>query len=167
MAKVELETLFLVGNHRIPITHIPIKINKPLRPSRLFSNLLTYLKKSSVTIVRIYTLYEPLRSFFYIGSFIFFIKLMAVLRFLYYYFSGSGTGHIQSLILSGALLTIGFQMWVLGILADLISINRRLSEEILYRMKRNDQLASDYTNRPPNRLLRNLLPSKKVRTSAI
>jgi hypothetical protein len=90
-----------------------------------------------------------------------------VLRFLYYYFSGSGTGHIQSLILSGALLTIGFQMWVLGILADLISINRRLSEEILYRMKRNDQLASDYPNRPPNRLLRNLLPSKKVRTSAI
>jgi glycosyltransferase involved in cell wall biosynthesis len=162
-----LETLFLVENHRIPITHIPIKINKPLRPSRLFSNLLTYLKKSSVTIVRIYTLYEPLRSFFYIGSFIFFIGLMAVLRFLYYYFSGSGTGHIQSLILSGALLTIGFQMWVLGILADLISINRRLSEEILYRMKRNDQLASDYPNRPPNRLLRNLLPSKKVRTSAI
>lgn len=162
-----LETLFLAGNHRIPITHIPIKVNKPRRPSRLFSNLLTYLKKSSVTIVRIYTLYEPLRSFFYIGSVIFFIGVLAVVRFLCYYFTGSGAGHIQSLILSGALLTIGFQMWVLGILADLISINRKLSEEILYRMKRSENLFSEHGNRGTNRTLRNLLPSKKVRTSVV
>jgi glycosyltransferase involved in cell wall biosynthesis len=162
-----LETLFLVGNHRIPIMHLPIKINKPLRPSRLFSNLSTYLKKSFVTILRMYTLYEPLRSFFYIGSFIFSIGLVAVFRFLYYYFTGAGSGHVQSLILGGAFLTIGFQMWVVGILADLISINRRLSEEILYRMKRNDNLLAEHSDRPANRTLRNLLPSKKVRSSAI
>jgi hypothetical protein len=162
-----LETLFLAGNHRIPITHVPIKINKPLRPSRLFSNLPTYLKKSSATILRIYTLYEPLRSFFYMGSFFCFIGLLAVLRFLYYYFTGSGSGHVQSLILSGALLTIGFQMWVLGILADLISINRRLSEEILYRLKRRDPSLLEHTDRSSSRLLRNLLPSKKVKTSAV
>ena len=162
-----LETLFLAGNHRIPITHVPIKINKPLRPSRLFSNLLTYLKKSSVTILRVYTLYEPLRSFFYMGSFICFIGLLAVLRFLYYYFTGSGAGHLQSLVLSGALLTIGFQMWVLGILADLISINRRLSEEILYRMKRKDPTSLEQNDRSSSRLLRNFLLSKKIKTSAV
>jgi glycosyltransferase involved in cell wall biosynthesis len=162
-----LETLFLVGNHRIPIADVPIKVNRPSRPSRLFSNLWTYLKKSSVTIVRIYTLYEPLRSFFYIGSVIFFIGMLVVLRFLYYYFTGSGAGHIQSLILSGALLTIGFQMWVLGILADLISINRRLSEEILYRIKRNDNPWPQQSSRPTNGTLRHLLPSNKVRSSAV
>ena len=162
-----LETLFLAGNHRIPIVDVPIKVNRPRRPSRLFSSLWTYLKKSSVTIVRIYTLYEPLRSFFYFGSVIFFIGILAVLRFLYYYFTGSGAGHIQSLILSGALLTIGFQMWVLGILADLISINRRLSEEILYRIKRNDNSLAEHSDRPANRTLRNLRPCKKVKGSAV
>jgi glycosyltransferase involved in cell wall biosynthesis len=162
-----LETLFLAGNHRIPIAHVPIKVNEPRRPSRLFSNLLTYLKKSSVTIIRIYTLYEPLRSFFYIGSVIFLIGVIAIVRFLCYYFSGLGAGHIQSLILSGALLTIGFQMWVLGILADLISINRKLSEEILYRMKRSENLFLEHGNRAISRSLRNLLPPKKVRTSTV
>jgi glycosyltransferase involved in cell wall biosynthesis len=162
-----LETLFLAGNHRIPITQVPIQVNKPLRPSRLFSNLLTYLKKSSATILRMYTLYEPLRSFFYTGSFIFAVGLLAVFRFLYYYFTGAGSGHVQSLILSGALLTIGFQMWVVGILADLISINRRLSEEILYRLKRNDPALAEQANGARSRPLRNLLPSKKIKTSAV
>jgi len=160
-----LETLFLAGNHRIPISHVPIQVNKPLRPSRLFSNLLTYLKKSSATILRMYTLYEPLRSFFYAGSFIFAIGLVAVLRFLYYYFTGAGSGHVQSLVLSGALLTIGFQMWVVGILADLISINRRLNEEILYRLKRNDPVLVEHASETLGRPLRNLLRSKKIKTS--
>jgi glycosyltransferase involved in cell wall biosynthesis len=162
-----LETLFLAGNHRIPIAYIPIKVNRPQRPSRLFSNLLTYLKKSLATILRIYTLYEPLRSFFYIGSLAIIMGMVMVLRFLWYYFSGLGAGHIQSLILSGALMTIGFQMWVLGILADLISINRRIGEEILYRMKRNDYLGGQYASIGKGRLLRNLLPAKKSRTSSV
>ena len=162
-----LETLFLAGNHRIPIAHIPIRVNEPRRPSRLFSNLLTYLKKSSGTIIRIYTLYEPLRSFFYIGSILFSIGILAVARFLGYYFTGSGAGHVQSLILSGALLTIGFQMWVLGILADLISINRKLSEEILYRVKRSEIPPLEQGNRTATRGIRNLLPPKKVRASTI
>jgi glycosyltransferase involved in cell wall biosynthesis len=162
-----LETLFLAGNHRIPIAHIPIKINRPKRPSRLFSSLLTYLKKSFGTIVRIYTLYEPLRSFFYFGSLVLCLGILTVMRFLWYYFSGMGAGHIQSLILSGVLMTIGFQMWVLGILADLISISRKISEEILYRMKRSDNLIGQQTNTAKSQLLRNLIPSKKARTSSV
>jgi hypothetical protein len=109
---------------------------------------------------------ERLR-FFYIGSIIFFIGILAVARFIGYYLAGSGAGHIQSLILSGALLTIGFQMWVLGILADLISINRKLSEEILYRMKRSENPPLEPGNRTMTRSLRNLLPPKKVRASTV
>jgi glycosyltransferase involved in cell wall biosynthesis len=151
-----LETLFLAGNHRIPIAHVPIKVNLPNRPSRLFSSLLTYLQKSFGTIVRIYTLYEPLRSFFYFGSLVLVIGILVVIRFLWYYFLGMGAGHIQSLILSGVLMTIGFQMWVLGILADLISINRKISEEILYRMKRSDSVGGHHNITTKIWSLRNL-----------
>jgi glycosyltransferase involved in cell wall biosynthesis len=131
-----LETIFLAGSQRIPVAHVPITVNRPLRPSRLFSSIRSYLKKATGTILRIYTLYEPLKTFFYVGAVLGAIGMMGVLRFLYFYAGGHGGGHVQSLVLSGALLTIAFQVWMLGILADLISINRRLSEEILYRVRR-------------------------------
>jgi glycosyltransferase involved in cell wall biosynthesis len=131
-----LETIFLAGSQRIPVAHVPIVVNKPLRPSRLFSSIRSYLKKATGTIVRIYTLYEPLKTFFYVGTVIGGIGILGVARFIYFYAIGQGGGHVQSLVLSGVLLTIAFQVWMLGILADLISINRRLSEEILYRVRR-------------------------------
>jgi glycosyltransferase involved in cell wall biosynthesis len=131
-----LETIFLAGSQRIPIAHVPIVVNKPLRPSRLFSSIRGYLKKATGTILRIYTLYEPLKTFFYVGSVLALIGVLGVGRFLYFYAIGQGGGHVQSLVLSGVFLTIAFQVWMLGILADLISINRRLSEEILYRVRR-------------------------------
>jgi glycosyltransferase involved in cell wall biosynthesis len=132
-----LETIFLAGSQRIPIAHVPIGVNKPLRPSRLFANIRSYLKKATATILHIYTLYEPLRTFFYIGAALGVVGALGIGRFLYFYAIGQGGGHIQSLVLSGALVTIAFQVWMLGVLADLISINRRLSEEILYRVRRN------------------------------
>lgn len=159
-----VETIIQAGNHRIPVVHVPIKVNKPARPSRLFSNLFTYLKRSSTTILRIYTLYEPLRSFFYIGAFIFFIGVLGVLRFLYFYLIGAGMGHVQSLVLSGALLIIGFQVWMLGILADLISINRRLNEEVLYRLKKNRVTLKDSE---PSQMPRNHLSLKEIRRKAV
>jgi glycosyltransferase involved in cell wall biosynthesis len=133
-----LETVIQAGKHQMAVVHVPVQANGPERPSRLFSNLAVYLKRSIATILRIYVLYEPLRTLFYVGGVIFFVGALGLLRFLYFYFTGSGEGHIQSLIISAALLAIGFHVWVLGILADLISINRRLSEEILYRIKSND-----------------------------
>jgi len=132
-----LETVIQAGKNQMAVVHVPVQANGPTRTSRLFSNLAVYLKRSIATILRIYVLYEPLRTLFYIGGVIFFVGVLGVLRFLYFYFTGSGAGHIQSLIISGALLAIGFHVWVLGILADLISINRRLSEEVLYRIKSN------------------------------
>jgi glycosyltransferase involved in cell wall biosynthesis len=148
-----LETIFLAGSQRIPIAHVPIGVNTPQRPSRLFATIRTYVQKSALTILRVYTLYEPLRSFFFVGAVLGGLGLIGVLRFLYFYAVGRGDGHVQSLVLSGALVTIAFQVWMLGILADLISMNRRIGEEILYRVRRGTGtapvLASRATTPPP------------------
>jgi glycosyltransferase involved in cell wall biosynthesis len=133
-----VETIIQAGKNQTVVTYIPIQVNGPTRSSRLFSSIPTYLKRSIATILRIYTLYEPLRTLFYIGGSIFFLGMVGLLRFLYFWFVGEGEGHVQSLIISAVLTIIGFQVWVLGIVADLISVNRRLSEEILYRMKKRE-----------------------------
>ena len=138
-----LETIIQAGRNQMAIAHVPIRANAPTRESRLFTNVATYLTRSIPTIFRIYTLYEPMRIFFYVGAVIFFIGSLGVLRFLYFWVTGDGDGHVQSLVISSVLLIIGFQVWMLGVVADLISVNRRLSEEILYRTKKQgaDELA--------------------------
>lgn len=135
-----LESIIQAGNNQLAVAHVPIQANGPTRRSRLFSNMATYLRRSIATILRIYVLYQPLRTFLYLGGVIFLVGMLGVLRFMYFWFSGTGQGHIQSLTMSGVLLIIGFQVWMLGIVADLISVNRRLSEEILYRTKKRETL---------------------------
>ncbi len=138
-----METLIQAGKNQMAVAHVPVQVNSPTRKSRLFSNLATYLKRSTATILRIYTLYEPLRTFSYMGGVIFTVGVVGVLRFLFFWFIGSGQGHVQSLIVSAVLLIIGFQVWILGVIADLISVNRRLSEEVLYRMKKQATSSRD------------------------
>ncbi len=133
-----LESIIQAGQNQMAVTHVPIHVNGPTRRSRLFSNLSSYLKKSIATILRIYVLYQPLRTFLYVGGVIFIVGALGVFRFLFFWFAGTGQGHIQSLTMSGVLLIIGFQVWMLGIVADLISVNRRLSEEILYLEKKRE-----------------------------
>jgi len=162
-----LETIIQAGKNQIAVVHVPVHANGPERPSRLFSNLAVYLKRSVATILRIYVLYEPLRTLFYIGGVIVFVGVLGVLRFLYFYFTGSGAGHIQSLIISGALLAIGVHVWVLGILADLISINRRLSEEVLYRIKSNGNSLKANTGRSSTQNLMDHLGSKEAIRKAL
>jgi glycosyltransferase involved in cell wall biosynthesis len=132
-----LETIIQAGKNQIAVTHVPIQANGPTRQSRLFANIPTYLKRSIATILRVYALYEPLRTLFYIGGMIFFVGMVGVLRFLFFWLTGDGDGHVQSLIISAVLLILGFQVWVVAIVADLISVNRRLSEEILYTLKKH------------------------------
>jgi glycosyltransferase involved in cell wall biosynthesis len=132
-----LETIIQAGKSQMAVAHVPIQANGPLRPSRLFANIPTYLKRSIATVLRIYALYEPLRTLFYIGGAVFSLGMVGLLRFLVYWFIGDGGGHVQSLIISAVLLILGFQVWVLGIIADLISVNRRLDEEILYQIKKH------------------------------
>ena len=92
--------------------------------------------KSLTTMIRMYTMYQPLRVFFYIGFFFILAGLIPSVRFLIYYFMGQGGGHIQSLILAAILFIVGFQVLVVGLVADVISFNRRLIEETLLRVRR-------------------------------
>jgi glycosyltransferase involved in cell wall biosynthesis len=130
-----LESIIQAGKKRMAIAHVPIRTNPRLRESRLFSSAWTYIKASAATIVRIYAMYEPLKVFSYIGLTLFGIGLAVTLRFVYYYLTGSGQGHLQSLILSAVLMIVGFQVVLIGLLADVISGNRKLIESLLLRVR--------------------------------
>ena len=131
-----LESIILAGKKRIALTHVPVSTNPRLRESRLFGSTWTYLKASAATIVRIYAMYEPLKVFSFIGLVIFTAGFLISIRFLYYYVTGAGLGHLQSLILSAVLLIVGFQVGLIGLVADVISGNRKLIEDVLYRVKK-------------------------------
>jgi len=131
-----LETIIQAGKSNIAITSVPVRTNDKLRESRLFGSMSKYIKRSIATIFRIYMMYEPLRTFSMIGAGIFGSGLVVGARFVYYYFSEGGAGHIQSLILSAVLMLIGFQTIMFGLLADLIRANRRLIEDTQYRVKK-------------------------------
>ena len=130
-----LESIIQAGKKRMAITHVPIATNEVNRPSRLFSSVIGYLKKSSTTIVRIYTLYEPLKVFTLAGIATFLGGLLISLRFLFLYVGGLGQGNVQSLILAAVLMIVGFQIILIGLMADVLSANRKLSEEVLYRVR--------------------------------
>ena len=117
------------------IAHVPIRTNPRVRPSRLFDSIFSYIKASTATIVRIYTMYEPLKVFSYIGATIFLSGAALVVRFLYYYLTGTGLGHVQSLILSAVLMIVGFQVLLIGLVSDVISGNRKLLEDLVYRVR--------------------------------
>ena len=130
-----LETIIQAGRKRMAIAHVPVATNDSTRPSRLFDSVFTYIRKSAATIVRTYTLYEPLTVFTAAGLTLVAGGLGISLRFLYFYFNGAGSGHVQSLILAAVLLIVGFQVLLIGLLADVLSANRKLTEELLYRVR--------------------------------
>jgi len=131
-----LETLIQAGSHNMAIQYVPVRTNPQTRPSRLMRSIPHYLVNSSVTIVRAYTMYRPLRVFTALGILLLLGGLALGLRFLYFYLIGEGVGHIQSVILSAVLLIIGFQVLLIGLVADLISFNRKILEDVLYRLRR-------------------------------
>lgn len=125
-----LETIIQAGKKGIAITWVPVETNAVLRPSRLLRSIPSYIARSLTTIVRIFIVYKPFRFFASIGVFLLFIGSMLLIRFLYYYFFDSGIGHVQSVIIGGILIAIGFQTILIAFVADLISVNRRLLEKI-------------------------------------
>jgi glycosyltransferase involved in cell wall biosynthesis len=131
-----LETIIQAGQKNIPITSVPIRTNEDLRPSRLFSSIPQYVKKSVFTIFRIFVVYRPFRFFAMISAILASIGVLVGLRFLYFYFNGEGEGHIQSVILAGLLIGMGFQTLLVAFLADLAAVNRTLLEKIKYEMKK-------------------------------
>lgn len=131
-----LETLIQAGSRRMAVEFVPIRTNEQIRPSRLIRSLPDYLANSSATIMRAYTMYRPLRVFTAISLLFLLGGLIGSGRFLYFYLIGQGAGHVQSLILSAVLLIVGFQIFLIGLVADLIGFNRKVLEEILYRLRR-------------------------------
>lgn len=131
-----LETLIQAGARRMVVEYVPISTNPTTRPSRLMKSIPHYLTNSSATIVRAYTMYRPLRVFSAISLVFLLLGTILVLRFFYYYFAGSGAGHVQSLIIAAVLLIVGFQTMLIGLLADLIGFNRKILEEVLFRLRR-------------------------------
>jgi glycosyltransferase involved in cell wall biosynthesis len=130
-----LESIIQAGKNRLAISHVPVRTNPRVRPSRLFDNLFAYVKASGATIVRIYAMYEPLKVFSYIGATIFTIGLAITARFIYYYLTGTGRGHVQSLIIAAVLMIVGFQVLLIGLVSDMISGNRKLLEDLTYRIR--------------------------------
>lgn len=130
-----LESIIQAGKKRMAIAHVPVSTNHRTRKSRLFANVHTYIKASAATIVRVYAMYEPLKVFGSIGLVVFMAGLIVSARFVYFYLAGVGLGHVQSLILSAVLMIVGFQISLIGLLADVISGNRKLLEDLLYRVR--------------------------------
>ncbi|MEI6668427.1 MAG: glycosyltransferase family 2 protein [Acidobacteriota bacterium] len=146
-----LESIIQAGKKRIAIAHVPIRTNPRTRKSRLFSSVWTYVKASSATIVRIYAMYEPLKVFGLIGLMVFLSGIAITGRFLYYFLAGAGQGHVQSLIVSAVLMIVGFQIALIGLVADVISGNRKLLEDLLYRVRRMELVATTDQARPGSR----------------
>lgn len=131
-----LETIVQAGRERIPITSVPVRTNAELRPSRLFHSIWGYVKKSMLTIIRAYIMYKPLKCFSYLASLPMLVGLIYAARFLVFYMLGTGSGHIQSLILGCTLIILGFLTFMIGLVADVISANRKILEDTQYHVRR-------------------------------
>ena len=130
-----LETLIQAGSRHLRVEFVKIHTNPETRPSRLMRSIPHYLANSSATIVRAYTMYRPLRVFSMLGGLLLLGGVVIGLRFFYFWVIGQGNGHIQSVILAAILSIVGFQVILIGLLADLIGFNRKILEELLYRMR--------------------------------
>ncbi len=125
-----LETIIQAGQKNMAITSVPIRVNGDLRPSRLVKSITSYIQRSIVTIIRVFVIYRPFRFFASIGIALFMLGFIIGLRFLYKWLTVDYDGHIQSLILASSLLIIGFHTILIAFVADLLSANRKLMEEI-------------------------------------
>lgn len=133
-----LETIVQAGRNRIPITSVPVRTNPELRKSRLFHSMFGYVKKSILTIFRALMMYKPLYCFTLVAVIPTVIGLGIGGRFLMYYSMGRGNGHTQSLMLACTLLIIGFVTFVIGMLADVISANRKILEDVQFHLKKQE-----------------------------
>jgi len=132
-----LDTIIQAGKKWLVITDIKMTTNPPTRKSRLFKNIWQHIKKSTADMLRVYTMYEPLKVFVIMSLPFILIGVIGIIRFLIAYFWWEWWGMIQSLILSGISMTIGIQLFAMGIMGDLIAKSRVIKEDILYNQKKN------------------------------
>lgn len=133
-----LETIIQARAKGLQLVCVPISVNPDLRESKLVKNMFDYIRRSVFTMLRMFIIYRPFRFFSILAGLFLFIGMLIGARFLWYYMSGNGTGHIQSLILSAILIITGVQVGVIGVLSELLAINRKLLEDIQRRLKLQD-----------------------------
>ncbi len=143
-----LETLIQAGNRGLAVAYVSVRTNPQVRPSRLMRSIPHYLTHSGSTIVRAYTMYRPLRVFFSAGIVMLLAGLLPLLRYLYLILIRQDGGHLQSLLVGAILIIVGFQVMLIGLLSDLVGANRKILEEILYRVRRTDIEAASHPARP-------------------
>jgi len=131
-----IEMLIQAGRKGLAVAAVPVGVNRVARRSRLFRSIPQFVQRSATTMVRVYAMYRPLRVFVGLGFTMAVVGLLPIVRFVYFYLRGEGGGHVQSLVLGGALLTIGLVTFLIGLIADLISFNRQLIELTLEKVRR-------------------------------
>lgn len=138
-----IEMLVQCGNERMAIAHVPVGVNPKTRESRLFSTIPEFVQRSGATMLRTYLMYRPLKAFVLSGIVVLLVGVAPIGRFLYFFAIGEGDGHVQSLVLGSTLTSLGFIVVVVGLLADLVSVNRRLLAEALEGVRRVEGLLTD------------------------
>lgn len=146
-----LETLIQAGSRRAAVEHVPVSINPQTRPSRLMRSTPEYIRKSAATILRVYTMYRALRVFLALGIGMILLGMIPASRFLYLMLIGQRVGHVQSLILAAILIIVGFLVTLIGLLADLLSCNRKLLEELVYRVRKMEIIGEPHSSSPDHR----------------
>ena len=131
-----IEALIQAGKKHMAVTSVPVETNAKTRESRLFSSIPKFIERQLTTIVRMYAMYQPLKVFFFIGLTLSVLGAIPILRFLYFYFTGDGEGHLQSLVLGGVFTILGFISFLIALLADLMNFNRQLIEQTLEKVRR-------------------------------
>ena len=140
-----VETLIQAGARRMAVIYVPIRTNPKTRQSRLISNISSFLVISAVTILRFYVMYRPLRVLMALGGTLISGGVALGLRFLHFFLflEGRGSGNVQSLVLAAILIITGFQVCLIGLIADLVRLNRKMLEETLYRVRRMEMERRD------------------------
>lgn len=133
-----LETIIQAGQKGMAITSVPVRTNENLRPSRLVKSIPAYIQQSIITMLRVFMTYQPLRFFLIFGSIPFTIGFLLGVRWLILYMLGTTRAHVPSLVLAAILILIGVQLWTLGLVADIMAVNRKMLEDIQQRIRRSE-----------------------------
>ncbi len=153
-----IEMLIQAGRKRMAVAAVPVDTNAPTRDSRLFKSIPNFVQRSLTTMVRMYSMYRPLKTFMMIGGALFLVGLAPIARFLYFYLQDGGAGHVQSLVLGGVLLMIGLTTFLIGLVADLIGFNRQLIEMALEKVRRLELAADESSQDTRSRIKREPRP---------
>jgi glycosyltransferase involved in cell wall biosynthesis len=131
-----LESIIQAGKMLVAVDHVPIRTNETTRESRLFPSMWSYVRRSTVSIFRIYAMYEPLRVFVAAAVLVALVGAVIWLRFLWFVLEGESDGHVQSLILGSTLFIVAVQFAALGVIGDILAGSRVLQQRVLERIRR-------------------------------